>query len=83
MPPHALSQAYVFLITWTVLAHQMRQASIGADAASQYVRDIVQEAYCRIICLEPHVISHLRAYLYKTSKNMATGWICQRFVRKA
>jgi len=47
-------------------------------------RDIVQEAYCRIFRLdEPHVISHLRAYLYKTAKNLATDWIRQRIVREA
>jgi len=47
-------------------------------------RDIVQEAYCRIFRLgEPHVISHLRAYLYKTAKNIATDWIRQRVVREA
>jgi len=47
-------------------------------------RDIVQEAYCRIFRLgEPHVISHLRAYLYKTAKNIATDWIRQRIVREA
>ena len=47
-------------------------------------RDIVQEAYCRIFRLdEPHIISHLRAYLYKTAKNIATDWIRQRIVREA
>ena len=47
-------------------------------------KDIVQEAYCRIFRLdEPHVISHLRAYLYKTAKNIATDWIRQRIVREA
>jgi RNA polymerase sigma factor (sigma-70 family) len=47
-------------------------------------RDIVQEAYCRIFRLdEPHIISHLRAYLYKTAKNITTDWIRQRIVREA
>ena len=47
-------------------------------------KDIVQEAYCRIFRLdEPNVISHLRAYLYKTAKNIATDWIRQRIVREA
>jgi len=47
-------------------------------------KDIVQEAYCRIFRLgDPHAVSHLRAYLYKTAKNIATDWIRQRIVREA
>lgn len=46
--------------------------------------DIVQEAYCRIFRLgDSRAVSHLRAYLYKTARNIATDWVRQRIVREA
>jgi RNA polymerase sigma factor (sigma-70 family) len=47
-------------------------------------RDIVQEAFFRIVRLgNTRVVKHLRAYLYRTAKNIATDWIRQRVVREA
>ena len=46
--------------------------------------DIVQEAYCRIFRLgDLRGVSHLRGYLFKTAKNIATDWVRQRVVREA
>lgn len=46
-------------------------------------RDIAQEAYARIFHLgEPTVVSHLRGYLYKTAKNIASNWLRSRIVRE-
>jgi RNA polymerase sigma-70 factor (ECF subfamily) len=49
-----------------------------ADAA-----DIVQEVYCRIFRLpELGAVKHLRGYLFKAAKNIATDWVRQRIVRE-
>ena len=46
--------------------------------------DIVQEAYCRIFRLgDLQQVNHLRGYLFKTAKNIATDWVRQRIVREA
>jgi len=46
--------------------------------------DIVQEAYCRIFRLgDLKSVNHLRGYLFKTAKNIATDWVRQRVVREA
>ena len=46
--------------------------------------DIVQEAYCRIFRLgDLRGVNHLRGYLFKTAKNIATDWVRQRVVREA
>jgi RNA polymerase sigma factor (sigma-70 family) len=46
--------------------------------------DIVQEAYCRIFRLgDLGAVSHLRGYLFKTARNIATDWVRQRVVREA
>jgi RNA polymerase sigma-70 factor (ECF subfamily) len=46
--------------------------------------DIVQEAYCRIFRLgNLQSVNHLRGYLFKTAKNIATNWVRQRIVREA
>jgi RNA polymerase sigma factor (sigma-70 family) len=46
--------------------------------------DIVQEAYCRIFRLRDlGAVSHLRGYLFKTARNIATDWVRQRVVREA
>jgi RNA polymerase sigma-70 factor (ECF subfamily) len=46
--------------------------------------DIVQEAYCRIFRLgDLQGVNHLRGYLFKTAKNIATDWVRQRIVREA
>jgi len=46
--------------------------------------DIVQEAYCRIFRLgDLQSVNHLRGYLFKTAKNIATDWVRQRIVREA
>ena len=46
--------------------------------------DIVQEAYCRIFRLgDLQAVSHLRGYLFKTARNIATDWVRQRVVREA
>ena len=46
--------------------------------------DIVQEAYCRIFRLgDLHAVRHLRGYLFKAAKNIATDWVRQRVVREA
>ncbi|MBS0418737.1 MAG: sigma-70 family RNA polymerase sigma factor [Proteobacteria bacterium] len=46
--------------------------------------DIVQEAYCRIFRLgDLKGVNHLRGYLFKTAKNIATDWVRQRVVREA
>jgi RNA polymerase sigma factor (sigma-70 family) len=46
--------------------------------------DIVQEAYVRFFRLgDTGAISHLRAFLFKTAKNIATDWIRKRIVREA
>jgi RNA polymerase sigma factor (sigma-70 family) len=46
-------------------------------------KDIVQEAYLRIFRLEdPTTISHFRAFLYRTAKNLAINWLKARIVRE-
>ena len=46
--------------------------------------DIVQEAYCRIFRMgDLQQVNHLRGYLFKTAKNIATDWVRQRIVREA
>jgi RNA polymerase sigma-70 factor (ECF subfamily) len=46
--------------------------------------DIVQEAYCRIFRLgDLRSVNHLRGYLFKTARNIATDWVRQRVVREA
>lgn len=46
--------------------------------------DIVQEAYCRVMRLDNIAsVGHLRGYLFKTAKNIATDWVRQRTVRDA
>lgn len=46
--------------------------------------DIVQEAYCRIFRLgDLRGVNHLRGYLFKTARNIATDWVRQRVVREA
>jgi RNA polymerase sigma factor (sigma-70 family) len=46
--------------------------------------DIVQEAYCRIFRLgDLRAVGHLRGYLFKTARNIATDWVRQRIVRDA
>jgi RNA polymerase sigma factor (sigma-70 family) len=46
--------------------------------------DIVQEAYCRIFRLgDLRAVRHLRGYLFKAAKNIATDWVRQRVVREA
>ena len=46
--------------------------------------DIVQEAYVRFFRLgDPTTISHLRAFLFKIAKNIATDFIRKRIVREA
>ena len=46
--------------------------------------DIVQEAYCRIFRLgDLGAVRHLRGYLFKAAKNIATDWVRQRVVREA
>lgn len=56
-----------------------RRVRSRADA-----KDIVNEAYCRIFRLgNATTVSHLRAYLFKTARNIATDWIRQRIVREA
>src|SRR5579864_4331660 len=46
--------------------------------------DIVQEAYVRFFRLgDPSAISHLRAFLFKIAKNIATDFIRKRIVREA
>src|SRR5579871_5087403 len=46
--------------------------------------DIVQEAYSRIFRLgDLGAVSHLRGYLFKTARNIATDWVRQRIVREA
>jgi len=46
--------------------------------------DIVQEAYCRIFRMDDlEKVGHLRGYLFKTAKNIATDWVRQRVVREA
>jgi RNA polymerase sigma factor (sigma-70 family) len=46
-------------------------------------RDIAQEAYARIFRLgDPTVVSHLRGYLYKTAKNIASNWVRSRITRE-
>ena len=46
--------------------------------------DIVNEAYYRILRRHDSTnVSHLRAYLFKTTKNIATDWARQRIVREA
>jgi len=45
--------------------------------------DIVQEAYSRIFRLgDLQAVSHLRGYLFKTARNIATDWVRQRVVRE-
>src|SRR5581483_8546284 len=64
------------------------------DALINYVRrwvhsradatDIVQEAYVRFFRLgDPTTVSHLRAFLFKIAKNIATDFIRKRIVREA
>jgi RNA polymerase sigma factor (sigma-70 family) len=46
--------------------------------------DIVQEAYCRIFRLgDLRAVPHLRGYLFKAAKNIATDAVGQRVVRRA
>src|SRR5260370_40835652 len=46
--------------------------------------DIVQEAYCRIFRLgDLRAVRHLRGYLFKTARNIATDWVRQRIVRES
>ncbi len=46
--------------------------------------DIVQEAYFRIFRLRDlQAVGHLRGYLFKTARNIATDWVRQRVVREA
>jgi RNA polymerase sigma factor (sigma-70 family) len=46
-------------------------------------RDIAQEAYARIFRLgDKNVVSHLRGYLYKTAKNIASNWVRSRITRE-
>jgi RNA polymerase sigma factor (sigma-70 family) len=46
--------------------------------------DIVQEAYCRIFRMKDlRAVGHLRGYLFKTARNIATDWVRQRIVREA
>jgi RNA polymerase sigma-70 factor (ECF subfamily) len=46
--------------------------------------DIVQEAYVRFFRLgDPTTISHLRAFLFKIAKNIATDFLRKRIVREA
>jgi RNA polymerase sigma factor (sigma-70 family) len=46
--------------------------------------DIVQEAYCRIFRMgDLQQVNHLRGYLFRTAKNIATDWVRQRIVREA
>lgn len=45
--------------------------------------DIVQEAYCRVFRLgDLRAVRHLRGYLFKAAKNIATDWVRQRVVRE-
>jgi len=46
--------------------------------------DIVQEVYCRIFRLgNLGAVRHLRGYLFKAARNIATDWVRQRVVREA
>jgi RNA polymerase sigma factor (sigma-70 family) len=46
-------------------------------------RDIAQEAYARVFRInDPTVVSHLRGYLYKTAKNIASNWVRSRITRE-
>ena len=62
-----------------LLSYVSRWARSRADA-----KDIVSEAYSRIFRLhDPTAITHLRAYLFRTARNIATDWVRQRIVREA
>jgi len=71
---------------WLLLQHNdalvnyiCRWVHSRADAT-----DIVQEAYVRFFRLgDPTAISHLRAFLFKIAKNVATDFIRNRIVREA